>query len=222
MRRVIVLRPEPGASETVEQARERGLDAIALPLFAIEPVAWDGPDPQDFDGLLLTSANAVRRAGPGLESLRGLPVHAVGEATAKAARTAGLKVATVGNGGIDALLASIDPGAKLLHLCGQDRRMPTAATQAITPVTVYRSRALDPPPELAALEEAVVLVHSPRAASCLAELALDRSGIHLAAINPAAGEAAGSGWAAVEVAATPTDDALLALAEQLCDKARRG
>ena len=42
MRRVLVLRPEPGASATVERARERGLDAIAAPLFEIEPIALEG------------------------------------------------------------------------------------------------------------------------------------------------------------------------------------
>jgi uroporphyrinogen-III synthase len=222
MRQVIVLRPEPGASETVERARERGLDAIALPLFAIEPVAWDVPDAGDFDGLLLTSANAVRCAGPGLERLKGLPVHGVGEATAAAARTAGLNVETFGSGGIDALLAAIDPGARLLHLCGEDRRVPAAAPQAITPVPVYRARALDPPPGIANLEDAVVLFHSPRAAARLAELVSNRSTIYVAAISAAAGEAAGSGWATVEIAEAQTDDELLALAERLCDKARRG
>ena len=222
MRRLIVLRPEPGASETVEHAQERGLDAVAIPLFAIEPVAWDVPDPAEYDGLLLTSANALRCAGPGLKQLRMLVVHAVGAATADAARASGFNVATVGSGGADALLASVDPSARFLHLCGEDRRMPAAAAQAITPVAVYRARALDPPRELADLRDAVVLVHSPRAAARLAELVPDRTGICLAAISLAAAEAAGSGWAAVEVAELPTGDALLALAEQLCDKARRG
>ena len=38
MTRVVVLRPEPGASETVARAAERGLDAVAIPLFRIEPL----------------------------------------------------------------------------------------------------------------------------------------------------------------------------------------
>ena len=44
MKRVLVLRPEPGASATVKRARERGLEAIAIPLFEIETVAWDVPE----------------------------------------------------------------------------------------------------------------------------------------------------------------------------------
>ena len=44
MKRLVVLRPEPGASETVERARAIGLDALRMPLFEIEPVLWDAPD----------------------------------------------------------------------------------------------------------------------------------------------------------------------------------
>ena len=62
MRRVLVLRPEPGAAATVKRARARGLDAVAIPLFEIEPLAWEAPPAGGFDGLLLTSANAVRHA----------------------------------------------------------------------------------------------------------------------------------------------------------------
>jgi uroporphyrinogen-III synthase len=62
------------------------------------------------------------------------------------------------------------------------------------------------------------LVHSPRAGQRLAELVADRSSVVVAAISPAAAEATGSGWGAVEVADSPNDDALLALAERLCNK----
>ena len=86
MRRLIVLRPEPGASATVERAQALGLDAFAIPLFRVEPIAWTAPDAGQFEGLLLTSANAVRHGGDQLERLRGLPVYVVGEATAEAAR----------------------------------------------------------------------------------------------------------------------------------------
>ena len=86
MRRVIVLRPEPGASETVARARELGLDAVAIPLFEVEAVEWTAPEAGGFDGLLLTSANAIRHGGDQLQSLRGLPVYAVGKATSEAAR----------------------------------------------------------------------------------------------------------------------------------------
>src|SRR5579864_5322577 len=107
MRRVLVLRPEPGANTTVTRARERGLDAVAAPLFKIEPVSWLAPEVGDFDGLLLTSANAVRSAGAQLENFLALPVYAVGKLTSEAARERGFIIAAVGNCGIDRLIESI-------------------------------------------------------------------------------------------------------------------
>jgi len=216
MRRLLVLRPEPGASETVSRARVLGLEAISIPLFAVEPLGWTVPD-GEFDALLMTSANAVRHGGTQLEVLRTLAVHAVGEATAAAARQAGLTVTTVGDAGVEELLTRIDPNIRLLHLCGEDRRGPSDARQSITAVPVYRSVALERP-QLAEVEDAVVLVHSPRAAQRFAELVRDRGRIRVAAISAAAAAAAGPGWAAVEIAAKPSDEALLALALRLCEK----
>jgi len=114
--RIIVLRPELGASATVAKARERGLDAALIPLFTVEPVAWEAPEAVGFDGLLLTSANALRCGGDGLEALRGLKAYAVGEATAEAARAAGFDITANGDAGVDRLLGSIEPDLKQLHL----------------------------------------------------------------------------------------------------------
>jgi uroporphyrinogen-III synthase len=221
MRRLVVLRPEPGGHATVERARAIGLEAFAMPLFAIEPVAWRMSDPSDFDALLLTSANAVRQGGAGLERLRTLPAYAVGEATAVAARDAGFEVVGEGNGGVERLLGSIPHDVRLLHLCGEHRTN-TAATQAMTAVPVYRSVALPPSDGLRSVEGQVVAVHSPRAGRRLAELVdqagIDRASIRIAAISVAAAEAAGDGWAKREAAEAPDDAALLALAARLCDK----
>ena len=216
MTRVLVLRPEHTARETVRRARERDLDAIAIPLFSIEPVAWEVPDPGRFDALLLTSANAVRYAGEGLKGLRGLPVYAVGDATAAAARDAGFDIAGTGDAGVERLLGSIEADLELLHLCGEDRKTPDAARQEIAPVVVYRARELGSP-DLGAADGSVALIHSPRAARRFAALVEDRSTIAIAAISDAAAEQAGDGWRALEVADSPTDDALLALAARLCN-----
>lgn len=216
MRRILVLRPEPGASATVERARRRGLEAVAVPLFEIEPVAWDVPDPGGFDALLLTSASAVRHGGEGLETLRQLPVHAVGEATANAARAAGFGVASTGAAGVDRLLESLGPDLKLLHLTGEDRIAPANARQTITAVPVYRARTR-PNPKLDRVEGSIALVHSPRAGRRFAELVVNKGSFTIAAISKAAADGAGSGWAAVEAAKSPDDDALLALAARLCN-----
>lgn len=217
MKRVLVLRPEPGASATVERARARGLEAIALPLFEIEAVEWTAPEASGFDGLLLTSANALRCGGEKLAGLRGLPVYAVGAATAEAARDAGFDVASTGDAGVDRLLGSIDPDLKLLHLAGEDRKAPKDARQEIVPVTVYRSRPTDSV-DLRAARDCVAMIHSPRAARRLAELIGDKGSIAIAAISREAADAAGSGWAAVEAADACTDEALLVLTERLCNK----
>jgi uroporphyrinogen-III synthase len=217
MSQVLVLRPQPGASATLEKARAIGLDAVAIPLFEIEAVAWQPPDAGSFDGLLLTSANAVRLGGEELRSLRGLKVYAVGEATAEAARGAGFDIAASGEAGIDRLLGSIEPDLKLLHLCGADRREPDKASQPITRVTVYRAVPIEAP-DLSAAGDGVALIHSPRAARRFAELASDRNTIAIVAISDSAAEAAGKGWRMVETADKSTDEALLALAARLCKK----
>lgn len=221
MTRVVVLRPEPGASETVARAAERGMDAVAIPLFKIEPIAWKAPDAGEFDALLLTSANAVRFGGRGLAALRDLPVHAVGEASAVAAHEAGFDVATVGDAGVEKLIGGLGPKLRLLHLAGEHR---TASSQPMTTLAVYRSRLVEPPEDLKTAQGAVVLVHSARAGHAFADavdrLGLDRSAIQIAAISAAAADAAGTRWATIESAAQPTDEALLALAERLCEKGR--
>jgi uroporphyrinogen-III synthase len=217
MRHVLVLRPEPGASATVKRARELGLNTVGAPLFEVEPLAWEAPDLSAFDGLLLTSANAVRHAGEELQKLRGLEVYAVGAATAEAARERGFGIADAGDGGVDQLLGSIEPDLKLLYLCGEDRREPEQRRQQITTIIVYRSRAIDRP-DLSSAAGAVALIHSPRAGRRFAELVSDRSSIAIAAISAAAAEAAGDGWESVSIADAPNDDALLALAASLCNK----
>jgi uroporphyrinogen-III synthase len=221
MKRLVVLRPEPGASATVERARAMGLNAYAMPLFEVEPVAWEVPDPDRFDALLLTSANAVRHGGSGLERLRALPVYAVGEATAGAARAAGFDLARQGDGGVEQLRVLIPPELRLLHLCGEHRTA-APATQAITEVPVYRSAATPPPKNLRGVEGQVVAVHSTRAGQRLAELVdeaeIKRASIRIAAISDASLAGAGGGWGKCEVAETPDDTALLALAARLCDR----
>jgi uroporphyrinogen-III synthase len=217
MKRVLVLRPEPGASATIERACRLGLHAVAVPLFEVEAVGWNAPDPTGFDGLLLTSANAVRYGGEGLERLRGLEAYAVGETTARTARDAGFDVVATGDSGVDALLSSLPHGLKLLHLCGADRHQPERTPPEIRPVIVYRSRQIDAL-DLSSASDCVALIHSPRAGRRFAQLVGDRASIAIAAISAAAADGCGTGWLSVDVADDPTDEALLALAASLCNK----
>jgi uroporphyrinogen-III synthase len=218
MRRLFLFRPEPGARHSADLARAMGLDTVLVPLFEIEPLDWTAPDPNELDAILLTSANAVRNCGDGIERLRGLPVHCVGEATALAANVVGLGVASVGKGGVDDLLASIPPGTRLLHLCGEDRRPPQSQAHRISSMSVYRAVPTGRPAQLDELSGAVAAVHSPRAAERLAELVGEqvKSTVCIAAISPAAARATGTGWQSVESASEPSDRALLALCGRLC------
>jgi uroporphyrinogen-III synthase len=191
-----------------------GLNAVAAPLFIVEPVDWQAPDPSGFDGLLLTSANGVRHGGPQLRALLGLKVYAVGEATANAALDAGFAIARVGNSGIERLVGSIDPDLRLLHLCGADHRK--LERRNIETMIVYRSKELTSP-DLSAASGCVALIHSPRAGRRFAEIARGRGSIAIAAISGAAADAVGIGWKAVAIADQPSDEALLALAASLCN-----
>jgi uroporphyrinogen-III synthase len=222
MRQLVILRPEPGASSSLGQARALGMDAISMPLFGVHPIDWTPPDPSAFDAVLGTSANAFRLGGPELGLFRHMPLYAVGEVTANTAREAGFANVTAGRGDVDALLGSLPAELRMFHPCGRDRRDLSDARQAIISVPVYAAEALSMPEGLAAVEGAVIAVHSPRAGQRLAELAdaarIDRSTVRIAAISEAAAKAAGPGWETVTSSSQPTDRALLELAARLCDK----
>lgn len=218
---IAVLRPEPGNAATAAAIGALSRRAIRLPLFEIVPLPWDGPDPDMHDALMLTSANAVRHAGPGLSRYATLPVHAVGAATAAAARAAGLRVVATGSSDGRALLdaAQADGVRAALLLTARDRAV--TAHPAVTAIeTVYASVLIDPiDPE--PLIGSVALVHSLRAARRLADIAPDRSRIAVAAISDTAAAGLGGGWRAVTVAARPDDAGVIAAAVTLADTLAR-
>lgn len=219
MRPLVLIRPEPGLTASAEWAQAMGLEVIRWPLFRIEPVAWSVPDADDFDAMLLTSANAVRQAGNGLDRLSDLPVYAVGDATAEAAQQASLPVIGVGEAGVDALLQIVPIETRLLHLTGADRAA-RSVERAIHDIVVYRSVAVEgsAPADLA---RSVVAVHSPRAGRELAARIASRASITIAAISEAAAMACGNGWAQVAVAEKPDNGHLLSLAATLCQTGGR-
>lgn len=222
-RPLVIVRPEPGCSETLRAAEALGIEAIAAPLFGIEPVAWEPADPGQFDGILAGSANAFRHAGDGLAALRNLPVHAVGDRTAGAARAAGLGVAHVGKGSLQNLLEALTPPLRLLRLSGEvrvDLALPDGVS--VEDRVVYRAVPLDLAAEAArALSQgAVVALHSGEAARHFSgevdRRDIGRGQIAIAALAPRIAGAAGKGWRSVRTAPRVTDDALLALAAEMC------
>ena len=223
---LLSLRPQPGADESAARAREMGMDPVVAPLFTLRPLAWDPPDPAGFDSVLLTSANAARLAGGGMTPFFGLPCFAVGDRTASAARAAGFADVREGPADGAALLSAMAKEAlrSAFHPCGREHLPWDEAEVGVTSIPVYAADPLDRLPEAASAAiaaGALVLLHSPRAAAHFSALVgPSRSGIRIAAISPAAAEAAGDGWRSRDHAAAPRDQALLELAAKLCQDDR--
>jgi uroporphyrinogen-III synthase len=211
--KLLILRPEPGASETAARARAIGLEPVVAPLFAIAEMAGPPVDAGLYEAVLLTSANGARHAPPGLEAL---PCFTVGESTAAAARAAGFAEVRTGlcDGAAAAAMMAAAGVEKALHLCGSDHLAVEAEGVTIERRIVY---AAEPVPRERFEGPAVAMIHSARAGARFAQLAGDKAAIVVAAISPAAAAAAGEGWAAKAVAAAPRDQALLELAADLCN-----
>lgn len=216
--RLLVIRPQPGADATAERVRLAGHRAAVMSLFAVEPVAWDEPSPDQYDALLITSGNAVRAAGHGLKELSGLPVMAVGTASARAANSLDLKIANTGDSGVDDLLRTAGQGGfrRLLWLAGEDRTAVSVPDEiSLDTRIVYRSAELSAPDCFAdeVRSADAIMLHSPRAAGYFAQLcdaqAIDRGDLSLAVLSANIEKSAGSGWKTIVTAPEPNDASLL-------------
>lgn len=220
---LVLIRPQPGNDESSVRAKARGLDTVQIPLFEVVTTPRSALPEGPFDAVLLTSANAARHGTTVLAALAELPIYAVGEATARAVLDAGPELVTAGRGDAEstAALIAADGHENVLHLCGAEVRPFNPHGLTITRHVVYRVAEVDDAttrPALAALEDGVIAVHSPRAGRTLAELVDPgrRHLFHLVAISAAAAAASGPGWGGVSVADSPNDAALLLCAETLC------
>ena len=222
IRPLLIVRPEPGNANTVTRARAFELDVRAVPLFTIQPISWTAPDPAPYVGVLLTSASALRLAGPNLKRFTHLPAFAVGGVTANLARDAGFLSVVDGDSDVTRLVGKIATLGlhRLLHICGAEVRPFDPYGIVIDRCIVYSADPVAPPAEMASImaERPVVLIHSPRAGARLAELVepAERARVALVAISANAAEAAGTGWEEVAIASEPRDEALLNEAARLC------
>lgn len=224
---VLAIRPEPGLSSTLALGRRMGLDMHGFALSRVAPVEWELPSLARFDALLIGSANAMRLGGEKLEKLKGLPVHAVGEATAREARAAGFAVERLGEGGLQTVLDAVEPPVHYLRLVGNEYvELDWPEGVSFEPVQVYEVKPRNFLEKSAKLLEGntTVLLHSAAMTrQFLAEcqrLDLDRSRITLAAmgeriVEPARAEGQGV-WAAIHTSPEPSDEALLAMVQALC------
>jgi uroporphyrinogen-III synthase len=232
--RLLVTRPEPDAAREAERLAARGHEAVLAPLLAIAFV----PDPplqlEAAQALLVTSRNALRALASHRElgKARTLPLFAVGEATANAAKELGFASVTTGPGTGAALaeliLRKLDPKrGPLVHLAGETLAFDLKAALERHGFTVrrpvlYRAvPARELPAEALRLLKAGtldgVILMSPRTAKTFAALlakhGLVTQGMSLVCycLSEAVAEAVAALGLEARVAARPREEDVLAL-----------
>jgi uroporphyrinogen-III synthase len=128
---VLVTRPHPDDETTAAGLRARGFEVLLAPMLRFEPVAFNDDEDVRYSAVIVTSANALRGIERQLQGskLLKLPLFAVGEHTASAARNIGFKTVISAKGDAtslrDLMLASVKAktltkASPLLYLAGAD------------------------------------------------------------------------------------------------------
>lgn len=228
--RVLVTRPREDAAGLTAALEQRGLTVLLQPMLEIEFADGAAPDLDGRQALLFTSANGVR-AFVRSSDQRDIPVYAVGDATAAAARHEGFTAVESAGGDVGDLARLVqrrcDPGGgPLLHVAGSAVAGDLAGTLGLAEfvverVQMYSARTadkLDPHVQAAVTGGAVdyVLFFSPRSAVTFvglaraADLAAACARIDAVCLSDAVAEVLSPiQWRDTAVAAAPTQDALL-------------
>ena len=227
--RLLVTRPAHKARALEVSLVAMGHQVVIEPLLDICLVPLPVLRPEEFGGLLFTSANGVEAlvAAGGAADFTHLPVYCVGAATARAARTAGFANVTSADGdgqALGRLIAARLAPCRLLHVKGRhglaepEATLTAAGFNCVT-MTGYEARAHTAltAPVAAALEARefdAVLLYSPRSAQILVGL-LEKIGITAPfamafCLSPAISAAAAPLAGQCEIATTPDEPALLA------------
>jgi uroporphyrinogen-III synthase len=198
--RILVTRSEPDARREAEELAARGHEAVIAPLLEIEFLPVVSLGLAGAQALIATSRNAIRALAVHSDKDRALelPLFAVGEATARAAKELGFAQVTIGAGTGVALAAVIreeveaEEGA-LVHLAGETLAFDLKAVleeegYQIRQCVLYRAvplRAFSAETEAELKAGAIdgVILLSPRTAKAFAELA-DRHGAVTQAKSP--------------------------------------
>lgn len=124
--RIVLTRPQEDSERTAATLRAKGHEVLIAPLLRVEPVnarlttAWGA--------VVITSANAATALATNAarDGLIKLPLYAVGQRTADAAREIGFTEIVIAGGDVRDLLRTIverraDSKGPLLYLAGEDR-----------------------------------------------------------------------------------------------------
>lgn len=200
---VLVTRPHPDDETTAQALRDRGFEVLRAPMLRFEPVAFQDDADAHYGAVIVTSANALRAIVSQLAGSRllALPLFAVGEHTAAAARAAGFSevIASVGDAGAlrDRVLAAVKSkrlkkSSPLLYLAGADLARDLAGElgeKGFTVVThtTYRMAAAPSLPRqicdaFVAHEVEAVLHYSRRSARAFLEAARS-AGVEISALS---------------------------------------
>ncbi|MDB5503424.1 MAG: uroporphyrinogen synthase [Tardiphaga sp.] len=128
---ILVTRPQPDNDTTTATLRARGLDVLPAPMLRFETVPFHDDHDAHYGAVIVTSANALRAIAdqPFKDGLLKLPLFAVGERTAQAARDAGFRNVISADGDATALrdlmvervkAKTLKKSGTLLYLAGAD------------------------------------------------------------------------------------------------------
>jgi uroporphyrinogen-III synthase len=194
--RVLVTRPRGQERELIDRLRERGYDAVHVPLIAIEPTGDDPIDVGGYDWVVVTSPNGareLRRRAVG----RFPRLAAIGPATAAALGGADLVASSSTQEGLLAALPR--PAGRVLFAGAEDARPLLADALEADVLVLYRTRLLRPAEPLRA--DLVVLA----SASAAAALGALRTGLPVVSIGPETTRAARASGIDVVAEATSHD-----------------
>ena len=233
---VLVTRPHPDDETTAASLRARGFDVLRAPMLRFEPVAFHEDMNARYSAVIVTSANALRGIEPHLKGHRmvELPLFAVGDHTAAAARRAGFTHVVSANGDAanlrDLVLASLKAkelkkASTLLYLAGAEiaRDLASELEESgfrVVTQTTYRMIAVKSLPReacdaFAANQVEAVLHYSQRSARAFLDAAR-AAGVEISALAipqccisaAVASVVRDAGATQVVVAATPDENAL--------------
>lgn len=230
VRRVIVTRPAEASADLAADLAAHGIEALSAPMLTVEPVTPAAPFPDPVQAILVTSGNGAEGASR-LTPRRDLPVLAVGEATAAAARAAGFAEVSTASGDATGLVERVAERCRpaegpLVWVSGEAISTDLAAELAARGFQVERRIAYRtiqaerlPPGAGSALRDGAVegvLFFSPRSAEAFARL-VRRAGLEAACepvaaycMSDAIGRAASKlAWRTIHVAESPTKAALV-------------